>query len=219
MRLLAALLLAVHCSAVEPSSPTSEVGWKLVWSDEFNTPGRPDPTKWDFERGFVRNEEPQWYQEDNARVADGCLLIEARREHVPNPHYLAGSKSWTTSRAFAEYTSASLTTRGLHRWTYGRFDIRGRIDTRQGLWPAFWFVGDNGGWPSCGEIDLMEWYEGKLLANLCWGPDSRHQKWATTKRGWEAFAALPPSVTGHDFSAWSRDFHCLLYTSPSPRDS
>ena len=62
-------------------------GWKLVWSDEFSRDGRPDSTTWNYERGFVRNQEAQWYQEANAWQEDGLLIIEARREHRPNPTY------------------------------------------------------------------------------------------------------------------------------------
>lgn len=202
-----AWLAVAAVSAAEPALGTLDRGWKLVWSDEFNAPGRPDPARWDYERGFVRNHEPQWYQPDNARVAEGRLVIEARRERVPNPGYVAGAKEWTRSRAFAEYSSASLTTRGRRSWTYGRFEVRGRLDTRAGTWPAFWFVGDAGGWPACGEIDLMEWYEGKLLANACWGPDPAHDTWRTTKRGWDELAALYPPRAHRDLEDWSGAFH------------
>ena len=65
----------------------SATRYKLVWSDEFNQDGKPDPKKWAFETGFVRNRELQWYQPDNARCADGLLIIEARRERIKNPNY------------------------------------------------------------------------------------------------------------------------------------
>jgi beta-glucanase (GH16 family) len=143
--------------------------YQLVWSDEFDGDGAPDPAKWTYERGFVRNQELQWYQPDNARVAGGLLVIEARRERKANPNFEAGSTDWKRQREFAEYTSSSLTTRGLHSWQYGRFEMRGRIDTRPVMWPAFWAVGVSGPWPRNGEIDIMEFYRGLLLANLAWG--------------------------------------------------
>ena len=59
--------------------------WKLIWSDEFNGTGRPDAATWNYEEGFVRNHEAQWYQADNAFLQDGLLVIEARKEHRPNP--------------------------------------------------------------------------------------------------------------------------------------
>ena len=62
-------------------------GYELVWSDEFNKDGRPDPHRWTYERGFVRNEELQWYQPDNARCEDGLLVIESRRQRKVNPGY------------------------------------------------------------------------------------------------------------------------------------
>ena len=144
---------------------SNSAGYKLVWSDEFNKHGRPDPNKWTYERGFVRNRELQWYQPENARCENGLLIIEGRRERKVNPRYRPDSRNQMERREYAEYTSASLTTRGLHSWQYGRFEMRGRIDTRDGLWPAFWTLGVEGPWPGCGEIDIMEYYRGMLLAN------------------------------------------------------
>lgn len=148
-------------------------GYRLVWSDEFEVEGPPDPGKWSFEQGFVRNRELKWYQESNARCRDGFLVIEARREKVRNPGFVEGSRDWRASRWQAHYTSASLTTRDRRTWTYGRFEMRARIDVRSGLWPAFWTVGDAGRWPQKGEIDIMEYYRGHLLANVIWGRKGR----------------------------------------------
>lgn len=99
--------------------------WKLVWSDEFNKNGKPDPNNWTYENGFVRNNELQWYQPDNARCENGLLIIEGRREKKRNPRYDPNSKDWRRNRQFAEYTSSSLLTRGIHSWQYGRFVMRG----------------------------------------------------------------------------------------------
>ena len=79
-------------------------GYTLVWADEFETPGPPDPANWSFESGFVRNEELQWYQPENARVEGGRLVIEARRERRPNPRYEAGSTDWRRNREWARST-------------------------------------------------------------------------------------------------------------------
>src|SRR5476651_2110719 len=66
--------------------------WKLVWSDEFDTNGAPNPANWNYERGFVRNNELQWYQPENAFCTNGLLVIEARREdHKPNPNFSTNS--------------------------------------------------------------------------------------------------------------------------------
>jgi beta-glucanase (GH16 family) len=188
---------AVKSGAVA-SVPTDYPGYALAWSDEFNGTGDPDPANWGYETGFVRNEELQWYQPGNARQADGHLVIEARRERVRNPRFEPGSTDWGRGREFAEYTSASLLTRGLHSWRYGRFEMRGRIDTRLGLWPAFWTLGVNGTWPHNGEIDIMEFYRGVLLANVAWGGARRFEPiWADSRK---------PIATFND-TAWASAFH------------
>jgi len=132
------VLIAASAPAAQPPDASERAtGYELVWADEFDKTGRPDPNNWTYEQGFVRNRELQWYQPENARCKDGLLIIEARRERKPNPHYDPAADSWRRSRRHAEYTSACLITRGLHSWTYGRFEMRARIDTRAGMWPAF----------------------------------------------------------------------------------
>lgn len=147
--------------------------YELVWHDEFDKDGRPDPAKWNYEHGFVRNKEAQWYQPENAYCKDGMLIIEGRKEKHANPHYDPEGKNWQTARKEAEYTSASLTTRGKFSWLYGRFEIRARFSPREGMWPAFWTLGVKEKWPMCGEIDIMEYYQSTYLANLCWAPPKR----------------------------------------------
>jgi len=157
--------------------------YRLVWADEFDKKGGPDPQNWQFERGFVRNNELQWYQEENAFCDSGMLIIEARRENRPNKNYRQGSSNWRTNRENIEYTSASINTRGLHIWKYGRFVMRGRIDVSEGLWPAFWTLGIQGEWPSNGEIDIMEYYKGDILANIAHGTSQRYTaKWYSVKK-------------------------------------
>jgi beta-glucanase (GH16 family) len=173
------------------------LGYRLVWSDEFNVDGAPNPANWRFEQGFQRNEEAQWYQPDNARVQGGVLIIEARRERKANPNYQAGSSDWKTSRQYAEYTSSSMHTSGLHSWQFGRFEIRARIETRAGLWPAWWTLGVSGEWPSNGEIDIMEFYQGKILANVACGTSTRWTaKWDSVTKQVSTFDA-----------DWSTRFH------------
>jgi beta-glucanase (GH16 family) len=180
------------------ADPPSYPGYTLAWADEFNRDGRPDAKNWTYEHGFVRNRELQWYQPDNARVAGGLLIVEARRERVSNPGFEAGSADWRRNREFSEYTSASLITRGLHSWRYGRFEMRGRIDTRPGMWPAFWTLGVSGPWPHNGEIDIMEYYRGTLLANVAWGGAKRFEPiWADVRKPLETFG--DPN--------WSNAFH------------
>ena len=171
---------------------------RLVWADEFEETGRPSEANWTYERGFVRNQELQWYQPDNARCEGGLLVIEGRRERTPNPHYRAGSQNWKENREFAEYTSSSLTTRGLHSWLYGRLEMRAKIDTRPGLWPAFWTLGVSGEWPSNGEIDIMEYYRGMLLANVAW---------ATAKRWTPKWDSVRKPIRDLGDPQWPKRFH------------
>lgn len=158
-------------------SSSAGAQWKLVWSDEFDKPGLPDPARWDYETGFIRNNEAQYYtrgRTENARVENGMLVIEARKERFSNPNFDSSGQPGrraSRSREFAEYTSASLTTRGKASWTYGRIEVRAKLPAGRGTWPAIWTLGaDRGsGWPACGEIDIMEhvgFEPGKIHANV-----------------------------------------------------
>ena len=114
--------------------------WSLVWADEFDRPGAPDPAVWTPEVGYVRNGEKQYYTRDrpeNARVENGLLIIEARKDN------------WEDKPV----TSASLTTKGKRPLLYGRIAVRAKIPTGRGTWPAIWTLGENikqTGWPACG---------------------------------------------------------------------
>ncbi|MEO8563706.1 MAG: glycoside hydrolase family 16 protein [bacterium] len=165
--------------------------YRLVWSDEFDGEGPVDPAHWGFENGFVRNQELQWYQPANATRRGGILVIEGRREHKPNPRYVAPSADAASSavpanrrgwanRELIEYTSSSINTRGKHAWLYGRFEMRAKIDVRTGSWPAFWTLGTCGPWPANGEVDIMEYYDDTLLFNVAWGGASG-AVWNSTK--------------------------------------
>jgi beta-glucanase (GH16 family) len=186
--------------AAAPASPKPNDDYRLVWADEFNTDGPLNPKDWNYEHGFVRNHELQWYQPDNATCKGGLLIIEGRRERKPNPDYVPGSSDWRTSRKFIDYTAASVTTAGKHAFQYGRFEIRARIDTRPGSWPAFWTLGVAGPWPACGEVDVMEYYDNTLLANIAWagagGTGDAGSSWNT---GRTPLAQLGPG--------WSDQFH------------
>ena len=196
MHYLPALAL-LYCIIAYANAAEND-GYQLIWADEFETNGAPDPQKWTFEEGFVRNKELQWYQADNAFCLDGLLIIEGRRERKKNPWYKDGDSSWKKQRSHIEYTSACLTTKGLHSWKYGRFEIRARIRAEAGLWPAIWFLGVEGKWPQKGEIDLMEYYQGKILANACWG----HQN--PKKQTWDSSKTPISKFGGPD---WDKQFH------------
>ncbi len=177
---------------------------ELVWQDEFNVDGKPDPANWTFEHGFARNQELQWYQPDNATCVGGALVITGKRERVKNERYVTGSPDWRLNREYANYTSASLQTRGLHQWQFGRFEIRARIDTVKGAWPAIWTLGVNGRWPANGEIDIMEFYRIKsvptILGNIAWGS-------ATAQSGTWDDAKIPLTHFMANDGEWAKKFH------------
>jgi beta-glucanase (GH16 family) len=124
-----------------------------VWSDEFNGPGSAvDPTKWVLETGGNGwgNDELEYYTKrpQNAFVEDGNLVIKVLDEKYTGADGVSRN-----------YTSARLKTQGKFSQTYGRFEARIKIPRGQGIWPAFWMLGDDidkVGWPKCGEIDIME---------------------------------------------------------------
>lgn len=193
--------------AAEAQVPqTLDGGYRLVWNDEFDKPGRPDPANWIYEHGFVRNQEWQWYQSDNATVTeDGVLQITARAEDRPCPWYEEGSKDWRHNRKRIECTSACVKTLGLHEFLYGRILVRARIPASRGSWPAIWMLGskEQYGWPSCGETDIMEFYEKggvrSILANACWGNDKGGSVWNTK--------VIPFTHFTEKDSLWATRFH------------
>ena len=134
-----AVLLLLLAAGAAPAD-----GWKLVWSDEFDRPGPPDPAKWASEVGFVRNREAQYYtraRPETARVENGLLVLEARKERFPIPAADPPGRDPRRRRGFAEYTSASLTTRGKASWTYGRIEVRAKLPTGRAACcssPASW---------------------------------------------------------------------------------
>lgn len=164
---------------------------KLVWCEEFDGDGEVDRSKWGFEHGFVRNKEYQWYQEDNARMKDGVLVIEARYD----------------STAQHAITSSSINTRGKYEFLYGQMEVRAKIPAVMGSWPAIWTLGSGMEWPSCGEIDVMEYYQidgvPHILANAAWGND---RKWGAV---WNS-KKIPFSHFLEKDADWADKFHVWL---------
>lgn len=190
---LSACVVLFHSAALSQTQDN----YQLVWNDEFDINGAPDSTKWNYEKGFVRNEELQWYQPENARCEKGMLIIEARREQKSNPIYEPGSDNWRKKRRTVQYTSSCLITKEKQSWQYGRFEMRARIDIDPGMWPAWWTLGVEKRWPENGEIDIMEYYREILLANiLCRGKNNSNE-WHTTKT----------SVQKLGGAAWAGKFH------------
>lgn len=146
---LVALLLALYsCSTDETQTVTNFT--ELVMQDEFTTDGAPNPSIWDHNIGTGDsgwgNNELQYYTDrsENIRVEDGMLYITAQEESYEG----------------AGYTSARVLTKGLFEQAYGRFEARIKLPWGQGIWPAFWLLGNNiddVSWPQCGEIDIMEY--------------------------------------------------------------
>lgn len=119
----------------------------LVWSDEFNAPGAPDPAKWGYDLGAGGwgNNEVQHYTNrlDNAVVSGGTLKIILKKE----------------SFSGSQYTSARLLSKDKYSFKYGKIEARAKLPSGGGTWPAIWMLGSNIGsvsWPACGEIDIME---------------------------------------------------------------
>jgi beta-glucanase (GH16 family) len=148
------LMTSTIAAAQNATQPPSRAGWTLTWSDEFNAPdGSPiDNTKWILETGGNGwgNQELEYYttRSENSFQQGGNLVIKALQEKY------AGADGVTR-----DYTSARLKTAGKFSKKYGRFEARIKIPRGQGIWPAFWMLGDDIdkiGWPKCGEIDIME---------------------------------------------------------------
>ncbi len=179
---LTALLFTTGCffTACQPkTTPTATAkDWKLVWSDELNYKGSPDTTKWNYDTGGhgFGNNELQYYtppRPENARVENGHLIIEARKE------------TWENKA----YTSAKLITKGKGDWTYGRITVKAKLPKGTGTWPAIWMLASTPDlqWPDDGEIDIMEHVghdEGKIHASVHtkkYNHVIRTQKTATTQ--------------------------------------
>ncbi len=151
-------LLIMSCQQQHKGEPiTKEVDvpsgeFQLVWSDEFDTDGLPDSTKWGYDLGNGcpnvcgwGNQELEYYTQrpENARVENGNLIIEAIKERYDT----------------MDYTSARLITKGKGDWKYGRVEVRAKLPIGVGTWPAIWMLPTDweyGGWPKSGEIDIME---------------------------------------------------------------
>jgi beta-glucanase (GH16 family) len=137
-----------------PDNPPPVGQWTLVWSDEFDgTNGSsPSSTNWVMETGgggWGNNElESYTARTENASIQDGNLVITARKEPYTGTDGIA-----------RDYTSARMKTQGKFSWKYGKVEARIKIPYGQGIWPAFWMLGDDittVSWPTCGEVDIME---------------------------------------------------------------
>ena len=194
---LGIVLILVSGFVTSIEKPPKYKGYRLVWNDEFNVDGAPSEKNWNYEEGFVRNNENQWYQRENAYCQNGFLVIEAKKESRINPGFVSHDhKDWRKNRDSIKVTSSCLITQGKHSWQYGRFEMRAKIPVGKGMWPAFWTLGIKGNWPANGEIDIMEYYTGKILANTAW----------KSKTGITAWDSRTVPLT--DFKKdWADEFH------------
>lgn len=197
------VLLPVFALGLVGCAQTADIGeqteairWELTFAEEGDGPAgaAPDPAKWvhDLGGGGWGNNEPQTYTPGNDNAfydGEGHLVIEARRETRTGEDGLE-----------REFTSARLKTQGLFSQRYGKAEARLKVPRGQGIWPAFWMLGDSFatvGWPACGEIDIMEnvgnspgWLHGTLH-----GP------------GYSGGAGLQGSIELPDGAALADDFH------------
>ncbi|MDB5200110.1 MAG: glycoside hydrolase [Chitinophagaceae bacterium] len=134
------------------------------WREEFNYNGLPDTTKWSYETGRSANNEIEYYTNaKNAMVRNGVLVIAAKKEKIDG----------------MDYSSARMVTNGKADFLYGRFEIRAKLPTGRGLWPAIWMMPvkeSYGGWPASGEIDIME--------QVGYAPDTVHISTHTHEQNW-----------------------------------
>ena len=169
---LAALPVAAHAQTVHSPPITAgtdeklvlPAGYKRVWADEFDRPGLPDPKKWAYDTSRNKagwyNEERQYYaaiRPENARVENGHLTLEARKERLADKPDFGGQ----------DFASGKLVTAGRAAWKYGFIEVRAKLACGRGVWPAIWMLASDGssGWPAMGEIDIMEhvgWDPGRV---------------------------------------------------------
>ena len=182
-------------SSTPSQAPTPVPGtgaWTLVFSDEFDTAGAPDPSKWGYELGYIRNDEKQYYtsRAENVRVEGGNLVVEGRKESF---------------QGFG-YTSASINTLGHFEFQYGKVEVRAKLPAGVGMWPAIWTLGVNRrtvGWPACGEIDIME--------NVGFEPARIHGSVHTTTynhtKGTQKTATVDIAPPSNDFHVYTMEWY------------
>ncbi len=164
------LSIFLYLCVMIPGSISAQ-NYKLIWSDEFREAGKPDPEKWNYETGFIRNLEEQIYtsRRKNVRVKKGKLELIALKERYRNRRYDPSVQNYRYNTEYSEYTSGSINTKNKFEFMFGRVDVRAKLPAGKGIWPAIWMLGANFDeieYPLAGEIDIME-YVGII-------PDSIH---------------------------------------------
>jgi len=159
------MMMIINCVNAQKVATEKSKG-ALIWADEFNGTGLPDPSKWGYEVGFVRNNEKQYYtleRTKNVRREDGNLVIESLKEDFQGANYTSGSINTLDKKSFEGDI---------------RVEVRAKLPQGKGIWPAIWMMGANikqVGWPKCGELDIMEFVghtPGKVFGTLHWWDSS-----------------------------------------------
>lgn len=192
--------LAAGCAGHRTFITSENTKMRLVWSDEFNYKGLPDTAKWGYDLGdgcpnncYWGNNELQYYhanRSENARVENGLLVIEARKEK-------AGSM---------EYTSARMVSKHKGDWTYGRIAVRAKLPKGRGVWPAIWMLPTDwsyGGWPESGEIDIMEFVG--YMPDSIFG--SLHTKAFNHVQGTQITKGIYSNTVSSDFHEYSIEWN------------
>lgn len=195
------ILLACNTKKTEQSKSYEKINtptgsWELVWNDEFDYEGLPYSTKWSYdtkgnEYGWGNNEAQHYtsHNPDNAFVENGILTITARIDSM-------GGK---------KYTSARLITKDNGDWLYGRFEVKAKLPSGLGTWPAIWMLPTDweyGGWPASGEIDIME--------NVGYDPDtivgSAHTESYNHLKGTQKSARIYAPTSYTDFHVYALEW-------------
>lgn len=149
---------------------------RLIFEDYFNT-----LDNWNFEEGFIRNHELQYYTNQNIELTNG-LKIYGKKESIENVLYDADSDDWRKNRKYSEFTSSSINTKGKFDFKYGVLEVKAKIPTADGSWPAIWLLGYEEDYPFCDEVDVMEYYmygdNPSILANFMWS-NKGERNWST----------------------------------------
>ncbi len=125
---------------------------KLILEEHFD-----NLNNWNFEYGFVRNHEDQYYVDRNIKLENG-ITIYGKKEKIENSNYDRNSQDWRKNRRFGYYTSTSINTKGHFDFKYGMMEVKARIPISIGAWPAIWLMGSEEEYPYCDEVDIMEMY-------------------------------------------------------------
>ncbi|HSP44158.1 MAG TPA: family 16 glycosylhydrolase [Luteolibacter sp.] len=163
-------------------NPQAAIPLHPTWLEDFNGTGQANPLVWNYEVGYQRNNELQYYVPGatNGWQEGGNFIIEGRKDTANDyPGY--------------NYTSASIVTSNKYYWKFGRAQIRAQIPVNAGMWPAIWGTGETGQWPHNGEVDIMEYYQNKILANCAVGTTQQWTaKWDASNRTMTSLTAVDP---------------------------